>query len=65
LILSAAMMLEYMGWNEASALIYSALEHTFSKGKVTSDLFELMEGATLLTTSEFADEVVRNIFLGK
>jgi len=65
LILSAAMMLEYMGWNEASALIYSALEHAFAQGKVTSDLFELMEGATLLTTSDFADEVARNIFLGK
>jgi len=65
LILSAAMMLEYMGWDSAASLIYSALEATFAKKKVTSDLFELMDGATLLTTSEFADEVVKNIFLGK
>jgi isocitrate dehydrogenase len=61
LILSAAMMLEYMGWDKAAEHIYDALEHTFSKRKVTSDLFNLMEGATLLTTEEFADEVIRNI----
>jgi isocitrate dehydrogenase len=61
LMLSAAMMLEYLGWNKAAEHIYDALEHTFSKRKVTSDLFTLMEGATLLTTSEFADEVIKNI----
>jgi isocitrate dehydrogenase len=61
LILSAAMMLEYMGWNEAATLIYSGLENTFAKKKVTSDLYELMEGATLLSTSEFAEEVIKNI----
>jgi len=61
LILSAAMMLEYMGWNEAATLIYKGLESTFAMKKVTSDLFELMEGATLLTTSEFAEEVIKNI----
>ncbi len=61
LILSAAMLLEYMGWNKAAEHIYDALEHTFTKRKVTSDLFELMEGATLLSTSEFGDEVIKNI----
>jgi isocitrate dehydrogenase len=61
LILSAAMMLEYMGWTEAAEHIYDALEHTFNKRKVTSDLFNLMEGATLLSTTEFADEVIKNI----
>lgn len=61
LVLSAAMMLEYLGWNKAAEHIYDALEHTFTKRKVTSDLFALMEGATLLTTDEFADEVIRNI----
>lgn len=61
LVLSAAMMLEYMGWNAAAEHIYDALEHTFSKRKVTSDLYALMEGATLLSTEEFADEVIRNI----
>lgn len=61
LILSAAMMLEYMGWNKAAEHIYDALEHTFTKRKVTSDLHALMEGATLLSTDEFANEVIKNI----
>ncbi len=61
LILSGAMLLEYLGWDEAAEHIYDAMEHTFSKRKVTSDLFSQMEGATLLTTSEFADEIIRNI----
>ena len=61
LILSGAMMLEYLGWYEAAEHIYDAMEHTFSKRKVTSDLYTMMEGATLLSTSQFADEIIRNI----
>ncbi len=61
LILSGAMLLEYLGWNKAAEHVYDAMEHTFAKRKVTSDLFSMMEGATLLTTSEFADEIIRNI----
>jgi isocitrate dehydrogenase len=61
LILSGAMLLEYLGWYKAAEHVYDAMEHTFSKRKVTSDLFSMMEGATLLTTSEFADEIIRNI----
>ncbi|MDX1283910.1 MAG: isocitrate/isopropylmalate family dehydrogenase, partial [Draconibacterium sp.] len=61
LILSAVMMLEYMGWDEAAEHVYDAMEHVFAKRKVTSDLHAQMEGATLLTTSEFADEIIKNI----
>ncbi len=61
LILSGAMLLEYLGWYEAAEHVYDAMEHTFSKRKVTSDLFSMMEGATLLTTSQFADEIIRNM----
>ena len=61
LILSAVMMLEYMGWNEAAEHVYDAMEHVFAKRKVTSDLHAQMEGATLLTTSEFADAIIRNM----
>lgn len=61
LILSGAMLLEYLGWYEAAEHIYDAMEHTFSKRKVTSDLFSMMEGATLLSTSQFADEIIRNM----
>ncbi|MCG8514311.1 MAG: isocitrate/isopropylmalate family dehydrogenase, partial [Halanaerobiales bacterium] len=61
LILSGVMMLEYLGWNEAAEHVHDAMEHTFSKRRVTSDLYAMMEGATLLTTTEFADEIIRNI----
>ncbi|MDP2335968.1 MAG: NADP-dependent isocitrate dehydrogenase [Bacteroidota bacterium] len=61
LILSGAMLLEYLGWDKAAEHVYDAMEHTFSKRKVTSDLFSMMEGAILLSTSEFANEIIRNI----
>lgn len=61
LILSGAMMLEYLGWNEAAEHVYDALEHVFAKRKVTSDLFAQMEGATLLSTSEFTEEIIKNM----
>jgi isocitrate dehydrogenase len=61
LLLSGVMMLEYMGWDDAAEHVYDAIEHTFSKRRVTSDLFAHMEAATLLTTSEFADEIIKNM----
>jgi len=61
LILSGVMMLEYLGWNEAAEHVYDALDHTFSRRKVTSDLFVHMEGATLLSTEEFAEEIIANM----
>jgi isocitrate dehydrogenase len=61
LILSAVMMLEYMGWYEAAEHVYDAMEHVFARRKVTSDLYAQMEGAKLLTTSTFADEIIKNI----
>ncbi len=61
LILSAAMLLEYIGWNQAAEHVYDALEHVFAKRKVTSDLYAQMEGATLLSTAEFADEIIKNM----
>ena len=61
LILSAVMMLEYIGWNEAAEHVYDAMEHVFAKRKVTADLFAQMEGAQLLNTAEFADEIINHI----
>ncbi len=61
LILSGVMMLEYLGWDEAAEHVYDALDHTFSKRRVTSDLYTQMEGATLLTTEEFAQEIIDNM----
>jgi isocitrate dehydrogenase len=61
LILSGVMMLEYLGWTKAAEHVYDAMEHVFGKRRVTSDLHSQMEGATLLTTSEFADEIIKNM----
>lgn len=61
LILSGVMMLEYLGWTKAAEHVYDAIEHVFGKRKVTSDLHSQMEGATLLTTSEFADAIIKNM----
>ncbi|MFQ5891002.1 MAG: NADP-dependent isocitrate dehydrogenase [Gemmatimonadota bacterium] len=58
LILSGEMMLRYLGWNEAADLIVSALEKTIAEKRVTYDLERLMEGATLLRTSEFGRAIV-------
>ena len=61
LILSGVMMLEYLGWHEAAEHVFDAMEHTFAKRRVTSDLHAMMESSTLLSTTEFADEIIRNI----
>ncbi|BDC97821.1 NADP-dependent isocitrate dehydrogenase [Persicobacter psychrovividus] len=60
-ILSGALMLEYMGWTEASELIYKGIEGSISKKRVTYDFERLMEGATLLKCSEFGEEIVTNM----
>jgi isocitrate dehydrogenase len=61
LILSGVMMLDTMGWSEASELIVKAMEKTFLEKKVTYDLHRLMEGAELLKASEFGDAIVGNM----
>lgn len=53
LILSAVMMLEYLGWGEAAALVTAALEAVFAEGKATPDLARFMEGGQPLGTKEF------------
>ena len=61
LVLSGALMFEYLGWSEAAKLIYTALGKTIFEKKVTYDIHRLMDDATLLKTSEFADEIIRNM----
>ncbi|MCC6385076.1 MAG: isocitrate dehydrogenase (NADP(+)) [Bacteroidia bacterium] len=63
LILSGAMMFEYMGWQEAANLIYKGLESSIASKKVTYDFHRLMENATLLKCSEFGDEIIRHLEL--
>jgi len=60
-ILSAAMMLEHMGWLEAAELIYAGVQRSISLKRVTYDFHRLMENATLLKCSEFGDEVIKNM----
>jgi len=60
-ILSGAMMLEYLGWQEAADLIYHGLSTAISTKRVTYDFERLMDGATLLKCSEFGDEIVKNM----
>jgi isocitrate dehydrogenase len=54
LILSAVMMLEHLGWDEAAALIIKGIEQTIGAKTVTYDLERQMEGATKVKCSEFA-----------
>ena len=61
LLLSGVMMLEYMGWNEAAECIEAALATTIMRKRVTIDFYNLMHDATLLKTSEFAQEIIRNM----
>lgn len=60
-ILSGVMMLEYLGWQEAADMIYSALAKTISQKQVTYDLERQMEGATKLKTSEFGSALIENM----
>ena len=61
LLLSAVMMLEYLGWNEAAKLITTAMENCFEEGKATIDLARFMPGGKSLTTTEFRDELTGKI----
>ncbi len=60
-ILSGALLLEHLEWNEAADLIYKGLEASIASKKVTYDFHRLMEGATLLKCSEFGDEIIKNM----
>lgn len=60
LILSAVMMLEHLGWQDAADLIIAGLEKTILQKKVTYDLERLMEGATKVRTSEYGEAIIEN-----
>jgi isocitrate dehydrogenase len=61
LILSGAMMLEYLGWKDAMEKIHSALEAAIAKKRVTYDLARQIEGATEVKCSEFALSIVESM----
>lgn len=64
-VLSGALMFEYIGWDEAADEIYAGLEKAIQNKTVTYDFHRLMENATLLKTSEFADAIILNIVNSK
>jgi len=57
-ILSAEMMLRYMGWTEAADRIVASLEATIKSKIVTYDFARLMDGATEVKTSEFGQAMI-------
>ena len=61
LILSAEMMLRYMGWMEAADMIIDGLAKTISQKTVTYDFERLMSGASLLKCSEFGEAIISNM----
>ncbi|MFT5015113.1 MAG: isocitrate dehydrogenase, partial [Dinoroseobacter sp.] len=61
LILSAEMMLRHMGWNEAADLIITGINGAIAKRTVTYDFERQMEGATLLSCSEFGEAIVASM----
>lgn len=61
LLFSGCMMLDYIGWREASGLIHRAFEKTVLQKVVTYDFARQMEGATEVKTSEFADAIIQNL----
>ncbi len=61
LLLSAVMMLEYLGWIEAARAIENAIEKTIIQKTVTYDLERQMQGATKVSTSQYATNIIANL----
>jgi isocitrate dehydrogenase len=61
LMLSAVLMLQYMGWDEAAMMIEKGIEKTIQKKTVTYDLERQMQGATKVSTSQFATNIIKNL----
>ncbi len=60
-ILSGEMMLRHLGWDEAADLIIKGMDGAISARTVTYDFARLMEGATEVKTSEFADAIIKHM----
>jgi isocitrate dehydrogenase len=60
-ILSGVLLLEHLGWNEAAKMVIKSVENTIASKVVTYDFARLMDGATEVKTSEFADELIKNM----
>ncbi|KAF0819478.1 MULTISPECIES: NADP-dependent isocitrate dehydrogenase [unclassified Cytobacillus] len=60
-ILSGVLMLEHLGWNEAANMIVKSMEKSIASKVVTYDFARLMDGATEVKCSEFAEELIKNM----
>jgi isocitrate dehydrogenase len=60
-ILSGEMMLRHLGWHEAADMLLASMSKTVGQKRVTYDFHRLMEGATLLRTSEFGSALIENM----
>lgn len=61
IILSAVMMLDYMGWHEAGRMIEDALERLFQKGVATADLASFMPDGTTVGTKLFGEKIIEQL----
>lgn len=61
IILSAVMMLDYMGWHEAGRMIENALERLFQDGMATADLARFMPGGKSVGTKEFGEKIIERL----
>lgn len=61
IILSAEMMLRHLGWVEAADLILAGVGKAIASGRVTIDFSSQMEGATQVGTSQFGDEIIKQM----
>ena len=61
LILSAEMMLRHMGWNEAADLIITSMDRTIAAKHVTYDFARMMDDAIKVSSSGFADEMIKRM----
>ncbi|WP_096189699.1 NADP-dependent isocitrate dehydrogenase [Evansella halocellulosilytica] len=60
-LLSGVLMLRHLGWSEAADMVESSMDKTIGSKVVTYDFARLMEGATEVKCSEFADELIKNL----
>ncbi|MEK9199095.1 NADP-dependent isocitrate dehydrogenase [Ureibacillus sp. 179-F W5.1 NHS] len=60
-LLSGVLMLEHLGWQEAADLVTASVEKTIASKVVTYDFARLMDGATEVKCSEFANELIKNL----
>lgn len=61
MVLAGAMMLEYLGWNEASRLVITAMERTLRKGICTADAAESVKHRRCVGTAEFGEALIDNL----